>query len=107
MGGWAGGVWACVGGDCVWVRMGRWLGRERSAGRSKSTRMLRTTDAKLVLILAHWSCPLAHLRDNRASTQSCGVVPCGSDDGRCLPQSGEAPLTCEKGKRASCIPAAT
>jgi hypothetical protein len=72
--------------------------KKRGAGRKTSTRMLRTTAVRLVLILAHWSCPLAHLRACRASTHIalCHVAP----------GTGEALRTCEKGKRATCIPVA-
>ena len=60
--------------------------------------MLRTTAVRLALILAHWSCPLAHLRACRASAH---IALC-----RVAPGTGEAMRTCEKGKRANCIPAA-
>ena len=72
--------------------------QQRGAGRGTSTRMLRTTAVRLVLILAHWSCPLAHLRSCRASAH---IALC-----RAAPGTGEALRTCEKGRRATCIPAA-
>ena len=56
--------------------------QQRGAGRGTSTRMLRTTAVRLVLILAHWSCPLAHLRPCRASAH---IALC-----RAAPGTGEA-----------------
>ena len=56
--------------------------QKRGAGRGTSTRMLRTTAVRLVLILAHWSCPLAHLRPCRASAH---IALC-----RAAPGTGEA-----------------
>ena len=78
--------------------MARARAQKRGAGGKTSTRMLRTTAVRLALILAHWSCPLAHLRACRASAH---IALC-----RVAPGTGEAMRTCEKGKRANCIPAA-